>query len=245
LSGIRKSGTVSDLASADELTFTDRAEIALRADIVAGELKPEAKLRIDELKVRYAMGASPLREALSRLIGEGLVEVASNRGFRVAPLSRGDLDDIAVMRTALEAAAISRSIAAGGDAWEAGVIATLHQLIKATDRAEAEPTIAILDAWNIAHDAFHAALIGACGSPRMLEQQRRLAEQHARYRRVLMGANMPADLIRDEHRKLADAVLSRDAAAATKLVADHMRLTSDFYAKALAASFPDIIPARR
>jgi GntR family transcriptional regulator, carbon starvation induced regulator len=235
----------ADITSIEDLTFADRAEIALKADIVAGELKPTAKLRIDELKSRYAMGASPLREALSRLIGEGLVEVESNRGFRVAALSRDDLDDIALMRAAIEAAAIRRSIAVGDDAWEAGVIAALHRLIKATDRAEANPTSEVLDAWNAAHDAFHLALIVACGSPRMLEQQRRLAEQHARYRRVLMGSNMPADLIRDEHRKLAYAVLARDAERAAALTADHMQLTSAFYANALAAAFPEAAPHRR
>ncbi len=44
-------------------------------------------LRLDDLKDHYGMGASPLREALSRLVGEGLVQLENNRGFRVAGLS--------------------------------------------------------------------------------------------------------------------------------------------------------------
>jgi GntR family transcriptional regulator, carbon starvation induced regulator len=215
-------------------TYTEAVQQRLREDIVSGTLAPWEKLRLAELKTRYEMGTSPLREALSRLVGEGLVTFEGNKGFRVRGLSREDLADIAYMRTAVETFAIRTAIERGGMTWESGIVGALHTLViltrdTATDRAS-------LDAWNVAHDRFHEALLSACGSPRIFETQRRLAEHHNRYRRLFMGENLPRQLLIDEHNAIADAALARDADRAAALLGRHMVVTSDFYAGVLAGS---------
>jgi DNA-binding GntR family transcriptional regulator len=104
------------------------AQIAIErliGDIVAGALKPDAKLRIEELKERYDMGASPLREALFRLASLGFVTNSTRRGFRVAPMSRSDLEDITLVRQTIEAAALRRAMVSGSDDWEVGIVAAL------------------------------------------------------------------------------------------------------------------------
>ena len=68
-------------------TLIESAYEALRQDIIKGTHAPESKLRIEELRKFYDTGASPLREALNRLAGEGFVTVEGQRGFSVAPLS--------------------------------------------------------------------------------------------------------------------------------------------------------------
>ena len=65
-------------------TLTERAYRALRADILAGALKPEARLGAEALKLRYGIGGSTLREALTRLAGDALATFEGQRGFRVA-----------------------------------------------------------------------------------------------------------------------------------------------------------------
>ena len=215
-------------------TYIEAVEQRLREDIVSGKLAPWEKLRLAELKIRYEMGSSPLREALSRLVGEGLVTFEGNKGFRVRGLSREDLADIAYMRTAVETFAIRTAIERGGMEWENGIVGSLHGLVTltrdtATDRAS-------LDAWNVAHDRFHEALLSSCGSPRVFETQRRLAEHHNRYRRIFMGENLPRQLLIDEHTAIADAALARDADRAAALLGRHMVITSDFYAQVLAGS---------
>jgi GntR family transcriptional regulator, carbon starvation induced regulator len=214
-------------------TYIEAVQQRLRADIVSGQLAPREKLRLSELKNRYEMGSSPLREALSRLVGEGLVTFEGNKGFRVRDLSREDLADIAYMRTAVETFAVRTAIERGGMEWESGIVGALHALVAltrdtATDRAS-------LDAWNIAHDRFHEALISACGSPRVMQTQSRLAEHHNRYRRTFMGENLPRQLLIDEHTGIAEAALARDADRASGLLGRHMVITSDFYAQVLAA----------
>jgi GntR family transcriptional regulator, carbon starvation induced regulator len=215
----------------DAVTMADAIEAQMRIDVISGSLEPSSALKMGELRERYGVGTSPLREALTRLAGEGLVELEPNKGFRVKALSAADLADIAYMRTALETAAISTAIANGDDAWEAGILSTLHRLIKATERTGTDR--ASLDGWQVAHDAFHQALVAACGSPRLLAEQRRLADQHARYRRYLMNENFPRELLIREHQGLADAALARNADKAAELLAAHLLITSDFYATLL------------
>lgn len=216
------------------LSLADVAEQSLRRDIVHGFWRPKAWLRLDDLKGHYGMGASPLREALSRLVGEGLVRLENNRGFRVAGLTEQDLNDIEWMRVVVECAALREAIVRGDRDWEGGIVAALHRLTRATlttgtDRAS-------LDSWNDEHDAFHAALIASCGNVRALDLQRRLADQHRRYRIALMGENMRRKEIVDEHRGVAEATLARDVEEAVRLLAQNMRVTTNFYAGALRGS---------
>lgn len=197
----------------------------LRDQIIRGELAPASRLLMDELKARFDVGYSPIREALSRLIGEGLVEFEPNKGFRVAPLSRADLEDIAVARTAIESAALRRSIERGDDRWEASIIAAMHRYRRNSEKAfDSEES---LRAWEVAHDELHFALISACGSPRLIAQQKRLQEQHVRYRRLIVVPEVSPDAHIEEHEKLVSVVLDRDAAQAVCEIERHLMITVD------------------
>ena len=111
-------------------TLVESSYNRLRSDIIAGKLVPGAKLRIEELRDDYRIRASPLREALNRLAGEGFVTVEEQRGFKVAPVSQDDLKDLSRMRIMLECEALRESIRNGGDEWEANLIAAHHRLQK-------------------------------------------------------------------------------------------------------------------
>src|SRR5262245_17954744 len=58
----------------DRATLADEVVDRLRADIVSGALKPSERLRFENLTSRYGVSVSPLREALSRLTAEELVQ---------------------------------------------------------------------------------------------------------------------------------------------------------------------------
>jgi len=198
---------------------------AIRRDIMHGVLAPASRLRMDDLKARFDVGLSPIREALSRLVGEGLVEFEANRGFRVSPLSKADLADVAVTRCAVEVAALRLSIAQGDEQWEANLIAAMHLYRRraptAFDSAEA------LTAWEAAHDALHAALIGACESTRLLALQRQLQDQHLRYRRLIVIPQVAGDVHIEEHERLVALALDRNVEAAVAHIERHMMITVD------------------
>ena len=172
----------------DTDTLAERATQRIEADIVRGTLAPNARLGIAETAARYGVGATPLREALSRLAARGLVNAIGKRGFRVQSISRDDLADIVRIRSVLEREAIRLSIAAGDGAWEGEIVGALHQLKRyVADNpkgfGEGEP------AFDALHKRFHASLIAACGSPRLIAACARLYDEAYRYRRLMMAAS--------------------------------------------------------
>src|SRR5436853_3348162 len=111
-----------------DATLTEQAIARIRRDVLVGRLGPASKLRIRELSERYAMGVTPIREALSKLGAEGLVLPISNRGFAVPKLSPEDLADITVARCTVEAEALRRAMTRGDAAWERGIKSALGAL---------------------------------------------------------------------------------------------------------------------
>ena len=208
-------------------TLSERAAALIERDIIAGDLAPGARLGISELVQRYDIGATPLREGLSRLISRGLIVGIGQRGFRVADVSREDLLDITGMRTVVEIEALRLAISNGDDAWEAGIISTLHQMRRyiqrtGTDFREGAPDFDRL------HKGFHTALLAACESKRLLSAHSDLYDQAYRYRRVMMRSFDSGKKFVAAHQNLADKVLARDIEGAQAMLASHLHSTLDF-----------------
>ncbi len=216
------SDPAQDVSSSD--TLTDRAITLVQRDILAGALTPGARLRIVELVERYEIGATPLREALSRLVSRGLIMAIGQRGFRVASVSRDDLLDITRVRVLVEMEALRLSIDHRADTWEAGILASLHRLRRYVER-QGETFGEGTEEFDTLHKAFHSSLISGCGSPRLIEAVSNLYDQAYRYRRVMMRSfSDPGRFIRS-HQNLADSVLSQDFAAAGEALSSHLRAT--------------------
>src|SRR3954464_8180363 len=94
-------------------TLSERAASLVEHDIIAGHLAPGARLGIVDLAQRYDIGATPMREGLSRLVSRGLIVGIGQRGFRVADISHDDLADITRMRTVVEMEALRLAIQHG------------------------------------------------------------------------------------------------------------------------------------
>lgn len=196
---------------------------AIRADILSGRHVPEKKLKIQELAEELGVSPGAVREALSRLVPESLVVSRDQRGFLVAPLSLADLEDLTDLRCEIESLALRRSVARGDVNWEAGILAAEHRLrskIAPAGEGEAEAL------WRQNHAAFHAALVSACGSRRLLNLYAQLYEQSERYRGLLFHLNSDRD-VDDEHHQIVEYALARDADALVSAMAAHLRRTSD------------------
>jgi DNA-binding GntR family transcriptional regulator len=217
----------------------------LRRDILECRWAPGAKLRFEALRARYGMGLSPLREALSRLAVEGLVVGVDRRGFRVAPVSIADLDEITALRCELEGLALRWSIERGDDAWESAVVGAFHHLSRLHWEAPGRPG-QVSDDWERRHTAFHHALASACGSERLLRLRAQFFNQTNRYRRLSVTLKVPRD-DRGEHRAIMEAALARDTERAVALVRRHIRRTADAVRAVYGASGSDpfrMAPAR-
>jgi DNA-binding GntR family transcriptional regulator len=213
-----------EISSAD--TLSERAANLVEQDIVAGLLAPGSRLGIADLVQRYEIGATPLREGLSRLVSRGLIIGIGQRGFRVADVSRDDLLDITRMRTAVELEALRLAMANGDDAWEGGVIAALHRMRKHIERTGNEFSEGATD-FDRLHKAFHTSLLAACASRRLLAAHSDLYDQAYRYRRVMMRSLDDGMKFVAAHQHLADIVLARDLGKAQALLEAHLRSTLD------------------
>jgi GntR family carbon starvation induced transcriptional regulator len=186
----------------------------LRDEIITGRLSPLQKLRIDFLRKTYGFGASGLREALSRLVSDGLVETEAQRGFWVSPISREDLKDITTARLTIEVEALRQSILHGTLQWEGRVVVARHSLER-FEQSMTEPSPEIIMGWERANRAFHMALISGCPSRWLLRFTELLYDQSQRYRhRTQLRRAIPRMGLSTEHTAIVNATLAREAEAA-------------------------------
>jgi DNA-binding GntR family transcriptional regulator len=214
-------------------TVSEQALAALRRVVLRGDVAPGSKLKIDELQRQFGFSSSPLREALSRLVQEGLVRADERRGFRAASVSAEDLREITNLRLLLDPQALRMAIAQGDDAWEGGIVAAFHRLERVESRLSDGPVV-LDEEWSGLHRNFHQALIDACPSHRQKALCLSLFDQAERYRRYSARHRQVARRKTGEHRRLMEAALARNADTATVLLEDHIRNTQRNLESALA-----------
>lgn len=202
-------------------TATHKAYLALRRMILLGELAPGEKLKIDRLRQMVATGASPIREALSLLTSDQLVERIDQRGFRTAETSKANFEEILRLRCSLEDMALRQSVANGGSDWE-------EQLVIAHHRMTREPRDNV-EAFEELHKAFHIALLAECSSPILLKFCNQLYDLNIRYR-YLAGRALGYQKrdVNKEHAEILEAAIERNADLASERLIHHYRETGEF-----------------
>ena len=108
----------------------------LRDDVVFEFYSPADKLNIETLKKRYEMGGTPIREALNRLVVEGLVEALPLRGFRVSVTSIEQGRDVLENRRLIEFFLIEKALADANDERESLCIAALHRMRRCVEQED-------------------------------------------------------------------------------------------------------------
>jgi DNA-binding GntR family transcriptional regulator len=202
-------------------TLIETAYATLRNEIIGGALEPGAKLRTEELRARYDVSGSTIREALTRLLGEALVTSEGQRGFRVAAATVDDFRDLTEVRKLIETEALRQAIAVGGEAWEAEIVAAFYRLSKTEERLREDPEGTSAEFEERNRD-FHRALIAACPSPWLHRLHALLYQQSERYRRLVASKRaIPRD-VHAEHQGIFDATLARDSDLAVKLAGEHI-----------------------
>jgi DNA-binding GntR family transcriptional regulator len=198
----------------------------IRRDIITGVLSPGFKLGSTSLRERYNVGISPVREALNRLAAEKLVCFEDQKGFHVAGIGSEDLADLIRTRCWIEEIVLRESIANGDDAWEDAIVLAYHRLSK-TPRSASVDSYAFNPEWENLHHAFHGAILGNCGSPRMLAYCDLLADQANRYRQLAASLSYPNRSEGDEHHELMEAAIARNVERAVALHHAHLGRTND------------------
>jgi len=210
-------------------TLIDTVYARLRADIITGRLAPGIRLKVERLRAESGVGASTMREALTRLCADGLAISEGQRGFRVASVSLADLMDVTALRQLFETRALREAIAQGDDAWREGVEMAYGKLSAVEARLH-DDLAGNASVWEARNRDFHRALGAACTSPRTLRFIDVLYNQHERYRRLsLITRSLERD-IHAEHKGIFDATMARDADLACRLTEEHIARTAELLA---------------
>jgi len=211
---------------------SDRVYAALRAAVLHGEFAPRQALKPQELAIRHGVSLAVVREALLRLVGEGLADRLPNRGFTVPATGADRWQRIAEARAVIEPATLRMAIERGDLEWEANVRAAHHRLA-GTPPFETADDPHYSDAWAEAHRRFHRALLEGCGNEVLLETFDRLWTDSELARRWSALNNPDRDAVA-EHRAIEEAALARNTDLAADLLRRHVCQT----AAALTPSSP-------
>jgi len=212
-----KDPTVSAPVDAD-VSPSQAAAYWLRRDIVRGVFQPMDRLKVEDLVKFYEIGHSPIREAIVLTSASGLVEHEYQKGYRAAPVSLADYDDVLSVYQRLYKLAISMAIDIGGDAWEERVVVQLHRTGKIT-KAPPDGDPQTRERWQRAYWEFHGEMLSGCGSPLMLQLLGDIGFRLERY--VNLFANIETDRLRDnhaEHKQIVDALMERDKKRVLELI---------------------------
>jgi DNA-binding GntR family transcriptional regulator len=192
---------------------------ALREAILTGRYAPGTRLVQDDLAETFGMSRIPLREALRRLEGEGLVVISPNRGAIVRPLAPKDVVDLYDLRLALEALALRRAAERYAD-------------LRATTKARHAQARQAIGARNLTalfrlDRDFHADIATASDNPHLVAA---LGAQWSQIMRVMhayfQAGDYPVDTW-DDHEAIADAVAHGQADLAVERMTTHLTGSRD------------------
>ncbi len=210
-------------------TLVERAYAELRQHIVEGLLPPDEKLRVEHLKDKYQVGAGTLREALTRLVSDSLVIAEGQRGFRVAPMTLADLEDITRVRLHVEIEAVRLSIRHGDAAWKTRLRQTFEAMhiishpISPNQRMDYEKL----------NRAFHEVLTSGYHSPRTQQILSQLSRHGERYRRYTISLQTIERNIHQEHTDIYEAAIKGNETRAALALETHIVSTVDLIRNAV------------
>jgi|SRR5690554_3383368 len=192
---------------------SDRAYTSLRSDIIGWELPPGTVLAEVEQSTRLGVSRTPLREALSRLTAEGLVEPQAGRGLVVAPVSAATIIQLFEARQPLE----QRAAALAAQRRDPEVFTELQNEFRG-----AAALIGDADAYYGLVARFDAAVDAAAQSPYLIAALRNLRPHLARIRRLAQDNPVRLIAAATEHLLIVDAIVEGDPELAAHATHIHL-----------------------
>jgi len=207
-------------------TLTELAVARIRDAIVDGRYRFGEQLSEASLAAGMGISKTPVREALLRLQGEGLVQVHAQRGSFVFSLDETGVRDVCRFREIIECAALAEAMHADA----AGVRKRLERNVEQMARAHAAHDLAALPRLD---QAFHEAIVNACRNPYLQGSYALVAHKIRALRSRLPEENERVGHCQANHERIMEAVRSADVKRSQTLLAEHIRDTLQSY---LAAS---------
>jgi DNA-binding GntR family transcriptional regulator len=211
--------------------LVDEATQALRNAILNGQLQLGVRLKQTELAARLKISRTPIREALSRLQQEGLIELLPGGGVRVALLDLEEAVELYDLREVLDGLAARLAASRAEEA-------ALSRLRKALDRMAQCLERRDPNQWFAAHVAFHDEVLRASGNAHLqrLASVVRLSIRH--FHPLLLKTESRLETAFREHRQILRAIAARDPEGAERLARTHIANAKEIVLKVMAQGAP-------
>lgn len=211
------------------LRASDRVYAELVSAIRDLRLRPGASLSETELAGQLQVSRTPLREALARLVDNGLVSVVPQVGTRVELIGMSDVEEARFVRESLELAAFA--VACEKPVRDVG---PLRVLLAEQERCHQRHEV---DAFFAADEALHEAIFGISGYPGAWQAIQPMKLQLDRLRRLSLPDPATVRALIDEHTAIVDALEAGDAVTGHRHISRHVRRVRE-YGPALRAQHP-------
>lgn len=184
----------------------------LRRAIISGEIASGARLREVEIAQALSVSRTPVREAISRLIGDRLVREHETTGVEVVDMA-GDVADIHHIREALELCAARLAAERITDEQ----LRMLEELVEKGGKASPAERVRI-------NYQFHRTIVQASGSPRLIEMLDSFNEYFLHPQWVTRTEKKLVDQALRDHEQIVAALRSRSADRTEKVLRRHLKL---------------------
>ena len=196
-------------------TFASMVGERIRSNIIEGVLSPGSQLHEVELAASFGVSRGPVREALQRLIQEGLLRSEAHRGVFVPVMSDDDIVDIYLAREALESAAVRRITASARAASAHKALDRIVQSMEKAEKAGDWKTVASRDL------DFHTALVAAADSARLERMFTTVISETRLCLSLLTSAADARDDLVEEHRQISEMIRAEDTVGAIAVLTQH------------------------
>jgi DNA-binding GntR family transcriptional regulator len=194
--------------------LTDQVYQAIKHRILSNELEVGSRLRDEELATQLGVSRTPVREAILRLSGEGLVEIIPRSGTRVRHFTEEDIEEIFDLRIALEALAIRKAAVRLEPAQVQQLRASQEAAEAALGKGETTPALDF-------DSQLHRTILQAAGNQRLQEMMATINDCVTLFRNI--GAGTPFHRgYTYRHRDLIRALERRDPELAARFMAEHI-----------------------
>ncbi|MGH1977716.1 MULTISPECIES: GntR family transcriptional regulator [Rothia] len=188
---------------------------SLRSDIMEGMLAPGSVIAEVEQSERLGVSRTPVREAISRLLAEGLAEPAPGRGVIVAPISLANVYALFELRTSLDSTAAALAARRG----DSKVFKELAQAFEEASFALHRGEASLAEYYSLV-DELDTAIDAAANNRYLHQAQTSLRTQLTRIRKLSKANPVRLEQAAEEHAQIARCIASGDpqlAEAATRL----------------------------
>lgn len=197
------------------LSLTEEIASIIRERILNGQYGSGERIKENQIAEQLKVSRTPIREAFKQLEQEGLIELIPNRGCFALGFTKRDIEDIYAVRAAVEVLAVERAVNRITEEETARLQETFDLMEFYTNKGNSGKVMEL-------NRTFHQDIYSASGSRFLAHILRSYQEYVEKTRKATVYCSKNLPVILEEHRKILNAIRSRDPELAVALTSEHL-----------------------